>query len=65
VNGARSLLLAIRGPVLLIALGLLLGADQLDHLSFSHTWPVLLILFGLFKLAEHLGSNDPSGGTAQ
>jgi Domain of unknown function (DUF5668) len=55
---ASSLLLAIRGPVLLIALGLLMAADQLDRMSFWRTWPVLLILFGLFKLAEHLGPKD-------
>jgi hypothetical protein len=54
-----SLLQAIRGPVLLVALGVLMTADQLDRMSFSRTWPVLLILFGLFKLAEHLGSKDP------
>jgi len=53
-----SLLVAIRGPLLLVVLGLLLAADQLDRMSFSRTWPVLLILFGLFKLAEHLGSKD-------
>jgi len=44
--------------VLLVALGLLMAADQLDRMSFSRTWPVLLILFGLFKLAEHLGNKD-------
>ena len=55
---AGSFLLAIRGPVLLVALGLLMTADQLDRMSFSRTWPVLLILFGLFKLAEHLGPQD-------
>ena len=53
-----SLLAAIRGPVLLVALGLLMAADQLDRMSFSRTWPVLLILFGLFKLAEHLGPKN-------
>jgi hypothetical protein len=57
VNGG-NLLLAIRGPVLLITLGILMAADQLDRMSFARTWPVLLILFGLFKLAEHLGSKD-------
>ena len=51
-----SLLVAIRGPVLLVTLGLLLAADHLDRMSLSRTWPVLLILFGLFKLAEHIGS---------
>jgi hypothetical protein len=63
VIGARSLLAAIRGPVLLLTLGLLMAADQLDRMSFSRTWPVLLILFGLFKLAEHLSSHDsqPNG----
>lgn len=55
---ASSLLLAIRGPVLLITLGLLMAADQLDRMSFWRTWPVLLILFGLFKLGEHLGARD-------
>ena len=55
-----NLLQAIRGPVLLVTLGLLMAADQLDRMSFSRTWPVLLILFGLFKLAEHLGSKDAS-----
>lgn len=65
---ANSVLLAIRGPVLLITLGLLMAADQLDRMSFSRTWPVLLILFGLFKLAEHLGSKDggvPHEGSQQ
>ena len=57
MNGG-NLLLAIRGPVLLITLGILMAADQLDRMSFARTWPVLLILFGLFKLAEHLGSKD-------
>ena len=55
-----SFLVAIRGPVLLVALGLLMAADQLDRMSFSRTWPVLLILFGLFKLAEHLGPKAAS-----
>ena len=59
-----SFLQAIRGPVLLVTLGLLMAADQLDRMSFSRTWPVLLILFGLFKLAEHLGPRnvDPNAG---
>jgi len=53
-----SLFQAIRGPVLLLTLGLLMAADQLDRVSFSRTWPVLLILFGLFKLAEHMGVKE-------
>ena len=55
---AKALLLAVRGPVMLVTLGLLMAADQLDRMSFSRTWPVLLILLGLFKLGEHLSSHD-------
>jgi hypothetical protein len=46
--------------VLLVAFGLLMTADQLGRMRFSRTWPVLLILFGLFKLAEHVGTKDPA-----
>ncbi len=58
MTGGSSLLVAIRGPVLLVTLGVLMAADQLGRMSFSRTWPVLLILFGLFKLAEHMGPKD-------
>jgi Domain of unknown function (DUF5668) len=61
---AKALLLAVRGPVMLVTLGLLMAADQLDRMSFSRTWPVLLILLGLFKLAEHLSSHDHTEGTS-
>ena len=48
-------LCAIRGPVLLITLGVLLAIDHFGTVSFGRTWPVLLIVFGLFKLAERSG----------
>jgi cell wall-active antibiotic response 4TMS protein YvqF len=54
MNG--NFLCAIRGPILLIPLGVLLAIDQMGTLSFGRTWPVLLILFGLFKLAERGGT---------
>lgn len=47
---------AIRGPVLLITLGVLFAVDQTGLLSFWRTWPALLIVFGLFKLAERGGA---------
>ena len=49
---------AIRGPVMLIALGSLLALDQFGSISFGRTWPALLILFGLFKLVEYTGSRN-------
>jgi len=57
-----SLLCAIRGPVMLITLGALLALDQMGPVSFSRTWPALLIVFGLFKLAETVGGSRPPAG---
>ena len=53
---------AIRGPILMITLGVLLAVDQLGSLSFGRTWPVLLIVFGLFKLAERAGAKSAGPG---
>jgi uncharacterized protein YaaW (UPF0174 family) len=55
MNGGNSLVSAVRGPIMLIALGVLLAIDYSGGVSFGRTWPALLILFGLFKLAEFGG----------
>lgn len=62
---------AVRGPLMLIALGAVLAADQTDRMDLGRTWPVLLILFGLLKLAEHVAASfrerppaGPEGGGA-
>jgi hypothetical protein len=47
-----GLLCAVRGPIMLITLGVLLSIDHFGTVSFARTWPVLLIVFGIFKLAE-------------
>jgi uncharacterized protein YaaW (UPF0174 family) len=49
---------AVRGPVMLIALGVLLSIDHFGTVSFARTWPVLLIVFGLFKLMERSGARS-------
>lgn len=54
MNGSASLIVAIRGPFLLITLGVLIALDQFSGISFGRTWPVLLIVFGLFKLVERV-----------
>ena len=53
MNG--TLAQASRGPVLLITLGALMALDHSSQVSFSRTWPALLIVFGLFKFFEHMG----------
>jgi hypothetical protein len=50
MNG--SLIVAIRGPVMLITLGVLLALDQTGLVSFARTWPGLLIMYGILKLGE-------------
>jgi hypothetical protein len=41
---------AIRGPVILITIGLLFAFDRFTDFRFSQTWPVLLIVIGLLRL---------------
>ncbi len=54
---------AIRGPIVLITLGLLFWVHQAGIVSFSRTWPVLIIVIGLLKLLERLAMprNIPPG----
>ncbi len=56
-----SLLCAVRGPLMLIALGTLMAIDHAGGMRFSRTWPVLIIVFGILKLAEYLNVGQPSG----
>ena len=52
VPPSGTLMQAVRGPLMMITLGVLLAAESLGGPSWSHTWPVLLIVYGLLKLAE-------------
>jgi hypothetical protein len=51
-----NLLRSIRGPVMLVTLGTLFMIDHSGGASFHRTWPVLLIVLGVMRLGEHLGS---------
>jgi hypothetical protein len=51
---------AVRGPVVLITLGVLLSIDHFGNTSFWRTWPVLLIVFGVFKLIERASMRSAS-----
>ena len=41
---------AVRGPILLITIGALFALDHQTQFGFERTWPVLLIVFGVFSL---------------
>jgi hypothetical protein len=53
-NRAALYAQAIRGPVLLITLGILFAIHQANILSFSRTWPLIIIMIGIMKLIERL-----------
>ena len=55
-----ALVSAVRGPIILITLGILTAIDQSGGLSFHRTWPVLVIMFGLLKLAEFMKKGQHS-----
>ncbi len=50
-----SVIRAVRGPLMMITLGVLASFDHMGGPSFWRTWPVLLILLGALKLAERAG----------
>jgi hypothetical protein len=59
MNGSNSSLVrAISGPVILIAVGVLFLLQQSTQYGFSRTWPVLLILIGVLKLLDRVRSAD-------
>ncbi len=54
MNSNYMLIRAVRGPILLITLGVLMSLHRFQDINFSKTWPVLLILLGLMKLFERM-----------
>jgi len=53
-----SLMRALTGPLLLTTLGILLAVDHMGGVSFGRTWPALLIVFGICKIAEVAGGKN-------
>ena len=54
MNRAALFIQAIRGPLLLITIGLLFAFHQAGIISFSRTWPLIIIVIGLVKLVERM-----------
>lgn len=51
---------SLMGPVVITTVGVLFLLNQMrgDFLSFGHTWPVILLVIGLVKLASALASKE-------
>lgn len=45
---------AIRGPVMLMTFGTLMTLSHTDTLEFDRSFPILVIVYGVFKLVERL-----------
>ncbi len=53
----------LRGPVVLILLGALFLIDKWNtDFRITHWWPVLLIVFGVMKVAEALAPSEGHAG---
>jgi len=65
MNRSALFLQAIRGPILLITIGVLFALQQASVIPFSRTWPLILIVVGLMKLLERMAAPPviPPGGT--
>jgi len=62
MNGMPGTLIgALRGPLLLITLGVLFAVDYQGAYGFHRTWPVLIIVFGVMKLLERTFARRAAG----
>lgn len=65
MNRSALFVQALRGPVLLITIGILFALEQSGKMAFTRTWPLIIIVVGLMKLLERLvapPSTFPPGG---
>src|SRR5579863_7614939 len=67
---SATLVRAITGPIILITIGVLFAFDRFTEFRFSQTWPVLLIVVGLLKLAgggrrRYYGNYPPQNNPPQ
>jgi hypothetical protein len=62
---SAAFLRAIKGPVMMITVGALFALDNFTSLSFSRTWPVLLVVAGLLSLGRSAYRKDPLRGKFQ
>lgn len=49
----------LRGPAFVILVGLIATLDQWHILSVLRSWPLLVILAGVFMLAERAATREP------
>jgi hypothetical protein len=52
----------MRGPIILLTFGITAILDEYAGISYGHSWPLYIIVWGLLKLAENaiLAQNPPA-----
>ena len=61
MNNRRALFAqAIRGPILLITIGILFAIHQAGGLPIYRSWPLIIIVIGVMKLIERTAT-PPTG----
>lgn len=66
-SARNNLIYAVRGPIMLITVGSLFALDTYGNLSFSRSWPVIIIVLGVMKLLERVAvraTENPGPGGA-
>jgi hypothetical protein len=55
----------MRGPIILLTFGVTAILDEYAGISYAHSWPLYIIVWGLLKLAENaiLAQNPPATPT--
>lgn len=62
MNADGSLARAVRGPIIVITVGVLFALNNFTPYGFNQTWPVLLIVVGLLSfLGKGMGTGRSSG----
>ena len=56
---SAALMRAVRGPLIMITIGILFALDEFTGLSFGKTWPAILIVVGILNLSRFAGRGRP------
>jgi Domain of unknown function (DUF5668) len=66
MNGASpNLMRAIRGPIMMITVGVLFALNQMTDFTIGRTWPALLIVLGLLSLADRFSGPRSTAVTSR
>jgi hypothetical protein len=65
IQDNAAFLRAIKGPVMMITVGVLFALDNFTPLSFSRTWPLLLVVAGLLSFGRRSCGKNPVRGKYQ